>query len=154
MLDALIGVGGSLLSGLLGNSGNDREQTQQQTNEPWSGLIPYLTGGDQPPGFLYGTPDITRQWLEWAQGSGTGDSLAAPPAMMADYVRAQQGLGGPYDRVGSMPVQPQEAQPQQTGFPLYVPRYDYGVHVGYDTFEDVMKRLNQAPSPYDGFERG
>ena len=120
-IGAAILAGGSLLSGLLGS--RDRGQTQstqqQVSNAPWSGIQPYLTGGGQLPSYLTAMPDMYLPWLQWAQGSGEGTNLNAPPPMMFDYIRAQQGIGTidgqpaqESDRV-SLGMQEQQQAPQQ-----------------------------------------
>lgn len=119
-ISAAILAGGSLLSGLLGGGDKKQEQgTQTVSNAPWSGIQPYLTGSGQLPSYLTAMPDMYLPWLQWAQGSGEGTNLDAPPPMMWDYIRAQQGIGTPggrpaqaSDRVSLGMQQAPQAQPQ------------------------------------------
>jgi len=136
-------VAGSLANKAFGGDDAEeatRQETQETTNEPWSGLQPYLTGGGLLPSYLSSMPDIYRPWLEWAQGSGTGANLSAPPPMMFDYVRAQEGIGTGGGDIGS---------------PIYGNPASESQRVSVNPFGDDAAGqqrglLNQSPTLYFG----
>jgi hypothetical protein len=114
MIGEILGaVAAPLLGGLLGGSADKQAaqpRVQEVSNEPWEGIQPYLVGDTPPPAFLTQSPSAqaTMPWLQWAQGSGEGANLSAPPPMMADSIRGQLGIGMP----GGQQAQPARPQPQ------------------------------------------
>lgn len=77
-----LGIGASLLGGLLGGSSGGGGGTQTIVNEPWSGVKPYLTGESsyrpqtQPP--------INSDWIYWNYMMSQGAPVGPPPPMFVD----------------------------------------------------------------------
>ncbi len=142
--EILGGIGA--IGGLLG--GGDDEVTR--TNEPWSGVQPYLTGEGQVP--WAGTPAMNLDWMRYNQdlAEGVNDSwLATPPPMLmndprltGENVYQPQNPGGilgvdewgsrrppgesPVATVSGI-IQPQQAapQPQQAAPQPPAPAYNF-----------------------------
>jgi hypothetical protein len=103
-----VGVVGSAMA----NRGGGKSAQQQQTTEtvPWEEAQPYLIGDGLIPSYLTQMPRLNSAWLQWAQNAGTGaDYRSAPPPMMYDSIRAQQGIGDVGAPVGmAMPSNAQQ----------------------------------------------
>jgi len=137
-----VGVGsaaaGSLVSGAMSGGGSGGA-TQQVTNEPWSGIQPYLTG-DTGPASRFQQPLINYNNMLWSQQMAKGaEPSVAPPMFMSDPRMTGQNVAVPTDALGN-PIY-RGATPDFSGGPM---GQGFGGQ-GIDLQEQMKGQLGQLP---------